>query len=300
MQLKKPSKRGAADVLVHNAGTNDGVGLDSSPSDFLESLRRTFPCFRPYAFAWTSSSSPRVTNQRRIESRSYRARRNLRLCRSQGPMNALTREWARPRGTGSSGKCCHSGGSHDPLYCRCSIRSRIPMQPLNRSKKTFPQAMTTDAEIADSVVFASARSSHTPDSFTRMAVTPTSIGPMGKSRSISPKIHEERYLYHRRRYRDSRRLTVSPSDTWQKGRHPEKESFPPSTRPDIIPASFIPEFITNPVPQGDQLPQRQIGHGGFLQGTWIEHELCGKVIVALNEEEIPRMEKSTGGGQENG
>ena len=29
----------------------------------------------------------------------------------------------------------------------------------------------------------------------------------------------------------------------------------------------------------------------FCEEQEIEHELCGKVIVALNEEEIPRMEK---------
>ena len=38
----------------------------------------------------------------------------------------------------------------------------------------------------------------------------------------------------------------------------------------------------------------------FCEEQEIEHELCGKVIVALNEEEIPRMEKIYQRGQENG
>ena len=38
----------------------------------------------------------------------------------------------------------------------------------------------------------------------------------------------------------------------------------------------------------------------FCEEQEIEHELCGKVIVALNEEEVPRMEKIYQRGQENG
>ena len=38
----------------------------------------------------------------------------------------------------------------------------------------------------------------------------------------------------------------------------------------------------------------------FCREQDIEHELCGKVIVALNEEELPRMEKIFQRGQENG
>ena len=38
----------------------------------------------------------------------------------------------------------------------------------------------------------------------------------------------------------------------------------------------------------------------FCREQEIEHELCGKIIVALNEEEVPRMEKIYRRGQENG
>jgi len=38
----------------------------------------------------------------------------------------------------------------------------------------------------------------------------------------------------------------------------------------------------------------------FCRDQEIDHELCGKIIVALNEEEIPRMEKIYQRGQENG
>ena len=38
----------------------------------------------------------------------------------------------------------------------------------------------------------------------------------------------------------------------------------------------------------------------FCEEQEIENELCGKVIIALNEEEVPRMEKIYKRGQENG
>jgi len=38
----------------------------------------------------------------------------------------------------------------------------------------------------------------------------------------------------------------------------------------------------------------------FCSEQEIDHELCGKIIVALNEEEVPRMEKIYRRGQENG
>ena len=38
----------------------------------------------------------------------------------------------------------------------------------------------------------------------------------------------------------------------------------------------------------------------FCQNEGIEHELCGKIIVALNDEEIPRMQNIFQRGQENG
>jgi L-2-hydroxyglutarate oxidase len=38
----------------------------------------------------------------------------------------------------------------------------------------------------------------------------------------------------------------------------------------------------------------------FCKEQGIEHELCGKIIVALNDEEIPRMQNIFQRGQENG
>ena len=157
---------GRLDVLVHNAGTNDGVGLNSPPSDFLESLRKNlFHVFALTHFALDKLVESKGTNQRRIESRGYRARRNLRICRLQGRHECLDqRMGSRPRGTGGSGQCGHSRGSHDPMYRRWLDSLEDPDATLRSIEENIPlgKRMTTDAEIADSVVFlSSARSSHT-------------------------------------------------------------------------------------------------------------------------------------------
>jgi L-2-hydroxyglutarate oxidase len=75
----------------------------------------------------------------------------------------------------------------------------------------------------------------------------------------------------------------------------------PSIRPDTIPGFYIQVFITNPV-----LSKRLIVEtaskrwNNFARNRGFEHELCGKIIVALNDDEVPRMQNIFQRGQENG
>jgi NAD(P)-dependent dehydrogenase (short-subunit alcohol dehydrogenase family) len=87
---------GRLDLLVNNAGVNDGVGLERSPADFLSSLRlNLFPAYALTHFARVAlcqaqgaivnvSSKVSVTGQGQTSG--YAA--------AKGGLNALTREWA--------------------------------------------------------------------------------------------------------------------------------------------------------------------------------------------------------------
>ncbi|MEK9633232.1 MAG: SDR family oxidoreductase [Opitutae bacterium] len=158
---------GRLDVLVHNAGTNDGVGLDSSPSDFLESLRKNlFHVFALTHFALDNlvetkgnvinvGSKVAVTGQGGTSG--YAA--------SKGAMNALTREWALDLAErGVRVNAVIPAEVMTPMYRRWLDSLENPDATLRSIEENIPlgKRMTTDAEIADSVVFlASARSSHT-------------------------------------------------------------------------------------------------------------------------------------------
>jgi len=155
------------DVLVHNAGTNDGVGLDSSPSDFLESLRKNlFHVFALTHFALDKlveskgniinvGSKVAVTGQGGTSG--YAA--------SKGAMNALTREWALDLADrGVRVNSVIPAEVMTPMYRRWLDSLDDPEATLRSIEDNIPlgKRMTTDSEIADSVVFlASTRSSHT-------------------------------------------------------------------------------------------------------------------------------------------
>ena len=53
--------------------------------------------------------------------------------------------------------------------------------------------------------------------------------------------------------------------------------------------------------QGDQLPGRQEGDGGVLrQPRGSQYEICGKVIVAVDDRDLPALERIFERGQANG
>ena len=161
------SKFSALDIVINNAGANDAVGLEQSPTQFMASLQRNlFHVFTVTHFALESlkksrgaivnvSSKVAVTGQGHTSG--YAA--------AKGGMNALTREWAAalaPQGvrvnTVVPAECDTPqyqrwfDSQPDSKAARQAIEKLVPLE----------QRMTTSEEVAAAIVFlASPRSSHT-------------------------------------------------------------------------------------------------------------------------------------------
>jgi L-fucose dehydrogenase len=158
---------GGLDVLVHNAGVNDGVGLDSPPSAFLESIRKSlFHVFTLTHFALEKliESKGNVINiGSKVAVTGQGGTSGYAACK--GAMNALTREWALDLADrGVRVNSVIPAEVMTPMYRRWLDSLEDPEATLRSIENNVPlgNRMTTDDEIADSVVFlASARSSHT-------------------------------------------------------------------------------------------------------------------------------------------
>lgn len=158
---------GGLDLLVHNAGRNDGVGLDAGVAAFEDSLRdNLLPAYALLHHARGLLTQARgsitllgskvaVTGQGGTSG--YAA--------AKGALLALVREWAvelAPHGVRSNAVL--PAETWTPLYEAWLLRQPDPAAERARIERSIPlgRRFTTPAEIAATVVFvASPRSSHT-------------------------------------------------------------------------------------------------------------------------------------------
>ncbi|MDA0841487.1 MAG: SDR family oxidoreductase [Planctomycetota bacterium] len=164
---KTLEKYGRIDVLVNNAGVNDGVGLDAGTDAFLGSLQRNlvhYYAMAHYAICELKKNkgsiiniTSKVADTGQGNTSGYAA--------SKGGINALTREWAVDLVEyGVRVNAVVPAEVWTPLYEKWIQTLDHPDETLNQIRSLIPleARMTTKEEIADMVVFlASPRSSHT-------------------------------------------------------------------------------------------------------------------------------------------
>ena len=155
------------DILINNAGVNDGAGLDAGLQAFQQSLQRNLLHY--YAMAHHSKAAL-------VASRGCIVNIGSKVCdtgqggtsgyaASKGAINGLTREWAvELAASGVRVNCVIPAETWTPLYEQCLAAMPNPDQARADIERLIPleTRLTTAEELASTVVFLSSpRSSHT-------------------------------------------------------------------------------------------------------------------------------------------
>ena len=157
---------GGLDILIHNAGVNDGVGLEQSPAEFVASLQKNlFHAFAITHFAVGELKKSRgsivnvgskvaVTGQGHTSG--YAA--------AKGGLLALTREWAAALAPdGVRVNAVVPAECDTPQYQRWLVSQPNPAEARAAIEKLVPlgRRLTTPEEVASAIVFlASPLASH--------------------------------------------------------------------------------------------------------------------------------------------
>lgn len=168
MAVEKTLARfGRIDVVVNNAGVNDGVGLDASPEQFVASLQRNLVHYFAivhYAVEAIKASRGTIVNIGSKVSVTGQGGTSA-YAAAKGGINALTREWAVDLAPfGVRVNAVIPAETWTPLYANWLRTMPDPAGAKRQIEQMIPleRRFTTKEELADMVVFlASSRSSHT-------------------------------------------------------------------------------------------------------------------------------------------
>ena len=158
---------GRIDVVVNNAGVNDGVSVEAGPEAFVASLERNLVHYYAivhYALEALRESQGSIVNVGSKVSITGQGHTSG-YAAAKGGINGLTREWAVDLAAdGIRVNTVLPAETWTPLYDKLLKELDDPAEAKRQIERLVPfqQRFTTTQEIADMVVFlASPRSSHT-------------------------------------------------------------------------------------------------------------------------------------------
>jgi len=164
---KISTEMGPIDILINNAGVNDGASIENGPSTFVHSLEKNL--IHPFALLHHFLNDLKSTKGNVINIGSKVAVTGQGgtsgYAASKGGINALTREWALDLAQYEIRvNCVVPAEVMTPLYENWLAKNPEPLKAKEAIESIIPlgQRFTEAEEIADMVVFlASVKSAHT-------------------------------------------------------------------------------------------------------------------------------------------